>query len=126
MRMILLIALGGALGAVARYGTGTLLMPAMQRSGFPWATLAVNLAGCFAIGYLNGPLSERWLVHPEYRMAVLVGLLGGYTTFSTFGWETMAMLRDAQWARAAGNILANNVLGIALVLAGYAASRGRW
>jgi CrcB protein len=118
----LLIALGGAVGSVARYGTGTLLLRATERTLFPWGTLAVNLLGCLVIGYLNGLLDDR-LIRPEYRYLAVVGFLGGYTTFSTFGWETAAFLRDRQYLAAAVYILANNVLGIALVVVGYGLSR---
>jgi fluoride exporter len=118
----LLIAIGGAVGSVARYGTYSLLLRATDRTQFPWGTLAANLLGCLLIGYINGLLSDR-LIRPEYRFLAVVGFLGGYTTFSTFGWETAAYLRDGQYARAAAYVLANNVGGMALVMVGYAASR---
>jgi CrcB protein len=118
----LLIAIGGAAGSVARYGTSSLLLRATDRTQFPWGTLAANLVGCLLIGYLNGLLLDR-LVRPELRFLLVVGFLGGYTTFSTFGWETAAYLRDGQYARAAGYVLANNVLGVLLVVVGYALSR---
>jgi CrcB protein len=118
----LLIALGGAVGSVARYGTGTLLVRVTERTLFPWGTLAVNLIGCLIIGYLNGLLDDR-LIRPEYRFLAVIGFLGGYTTFSSFGWEAAAMLRQKDYAAAAAYILANNVIGIALVVVGYAASR---
>jgi CrcB protein len=118
----LLIALGGAVGSVARYGTGTLLLRVTERTLFPWGTLAVNLIGCLIIGYLNGLLDDR-LIRPEYRFLAVVGFLGGYTTFSSFGWEAAAMLRQKDYAAAAAYVLASNVIGIALVVVGYAASR---
>jgi CrcB protein len=117
-----LIALGGAFGSVARYGTGTLLLRATEKSLFPWGTLAVNLIGCLLIGYLNGLLDDR-LIRPEYRFLLVVGVLGGYTTFSTFGWEGAAFLREKQYLFAVLYILGNNVLGIALVMLGYGLSR---
>ncbi len=119
---LLLIALGGAVGSVARYGTGTLLLPATERTLFPWGTLAVNLIGCLIIGYLNGLLDDR-LIRPEYRFLLVVGFLGGYTTFSSFGWETAALMWEKQYLFAALYFLANNVIGIALVMVGYGASR---
>jgi CrcB protein len=122
MERWLLIAVGGAVGSVARYATYSLLVRATDRTQFPWGTLAANLVGCLLIGYLNGLLSDR-LIRPEYRFLAVIGFLGGYTTFSTFGWETAAYLRDAQYARAAAYVLANNVFGIALVVVGYALSR---
>jgi CrcB protein len=119
---LLLIALGGAVGSVARYGTGTLLLRLTERTLFPWGTLAVNLLGCLVIGYLNGLLDER-LIRPEYRFLAVIGFLGGYTTFSTFGWETAAFLRDRQYLAATAYVLANNVLGVLLVVVGYGLSR---
>jgi CrcB protein len=115
---LLLIALGGAAGTLARYGTGTLLAVPTERAEFPFGTLAVNLVGCLAMGVLQGYFAER-LVPVAYRQALLVGFLGGYTTFSSFGWETSAFLRGGQWGFAFLNLAANNVIGIALVLGGY-------
>lgn len=118
MYKLLLIALGGALGTLARYGTGSVLALPTQRAGFPFGTLAVNLVGCFVMGMLQGFFADR-LVAPQYRQALLVGFLGGYTTFSSFGWETSAFLQERQWTFAALNIGANNLLGILLVIGGY-------
>jgi CrcB protein len=123
MLKLLLIAAGGAVGTLARYGTSTLLMRATERAGFPLGTLAVNLLGCFLIGYLNGLFLERMTLRPEYRVMLIVGFLGGYTTFSSFGWETAALLREGQYVRAATNLLVSNVLGIALVVLGYGLGR---
>ena len=122
MTKLLLIALGGAVGSMARYGTGSLLLDVTERKLFPFGTLAVNLLGCLIIGYLNGLLDDR-LIRPEFRFLLVVGFLGGYTTFSTFGWETAAFLRDRQYLYAAYYVLANNLLGVALVVVGYALSR---
>ena len=118
----LLIALGGAVGSVARYSTGTLLLRLTERTLFPWGTLACNLVGCLLIGYLNGLLDDR-LIRSEYRFLLVIGVLGGYTTFSTFGWEAAAFLREKQYLAATSYILANNVIGVFLVVIGYAASR---
>jgi CrcB protein len=125
MYKLLLIALGGALGTLARYGTHILAKGAGERLAFPVATLTVNLLGCFAIGYLQGVLIERWPVREEYRLMLIVGFLGGFTTFSTFGWDTAQLLRDGQVARGMLYAVASNVLGIALVFAGYGLSRWR-
>jgi CrcB protein len=122
MLKLLLIAIGGALGSVARYGTGTLLLEPTQRTLFPWGTLTVNLVGCLLIGYINGILDDR-LIRAEFRFLLVIGFLGGYTTFSTFGWEAAAFLRDQQYARAAAYVLANNVIGVLLVMVGYALTR---
>ena len=124
MLKLLLIALGGAVGTLARYGTATaLIRPSERAGGFPLGTLAVNLVGCFIIGYLNGLFLERVMVRPEYRAMLLVGFLGGYTTFSTFGWETAAFLREGQYTRAAVNLIVSNALGVGLVILGYGLGR---
>ncbi len=113
MRALLLIGAGGFVGSVSRYlvsgwvhrGTGT----------FPWGTLTVNLGGCLLIGLLAGLAETRQLLTGEVRMAVLVGVLGGFTTFSSFGYETFALLRDAEGVRAALNVtlqLAGGLLAV--------------
>ena len=118
----LLIAIGGAAGSVARYGTSLLFSRAADRANFPWGTLAANLIGCLLVGYINGLLADR-IIRPEMRFLLTIGFLGGYTTFSTFGWETAAYLRDGQYLRAAAYVLASNLLAVLLVAAGYALSR---
>ena len=125
MYKLLLIALGGALGTLARYGTHVLAKGAGERLAFPVATITVNLLGCFAIGYLQGALIERWPVREEYRLMLIVGFLGGFTTFSTFGWDTAQLVRDGHVARGMGYAITSNVIGIALVFAGYGLGRGR-
>lgn len=118
----LLIAIGGAAGSVARYGTGLLFFRAAERNNFPWGTLAANLIGCLLVGYINGLLIDR-LIRPELRFLLTIGFLGGYTTFSAFSFETAAYLRDGQYARAASYLLLSNIAGISLVFAGLALAR---
>ena len=125
MYKLLLIALGGALGTLARYGTHVLAKGAGERLAFPVATLTVNLLGCFAIGYLQGALIERWPVREEYRLMLIVGFLGGFTTFSTFAWDTAEFIHDDRLIRGLFYVVVSNLLGIALVFAGYGLSRGR-
>lgn len=114
----LLIFVGSGLGGVARYALGGWCQRLTQ-SGFPVGTLAVNVLGCLLIGFLSGALSGRLLVREEYRMAVLIGVLGGFTTFSTFGWETFGLLNDGQYLRGVANVLLSLVLGLAAVAVGY-------
>jgi fluoride exporter len=120
---LLLIAVGGAIGTLARYATGTLLSPLMEKTLFPFGTMAVNLIGCFVIGVMNGYFEPRITIPQEYRLMILVGFLGGFTTFSSFGYETAALLRDKEYLYAGYNILVNNVVGIALAILGYAITR---
>ena len=123
MYKLLLIALGGAAGTLARYGTHVLSRGLGDRADFPVATLTVNLVGCFLIGLLQGVLVERWPVREEYRLMVVVGFLGGFTTFSTFAWDTAEFIHDERVLRGLGYVIASNVLGVALVFAGYGLSR---
>jgi CrcB protein len=123
MYKLLLIAFGGAAGTLARYGTHVLTRGLGDRADYPVATLMVNLLGCFLIGLLQGVLVERWPVREEYRLMVVVGFLGGFTTFSTFAWDTAEFLHDGRVLRGVGYVAASNLLGIALVFAGYGLSR---
>ena len=122
MVKILLVGLGGFLGAVARWGVAG----AVQRvagSSFPAGTLAVNVLGCAAIGVLMGLVTSYSLLGPEARAFLLVGVLGAFTTFSTFGWETLALLSDGEWLPAFLNVALNVLVGLGAVFAGLAAVR---
>jgi fluoride exporter len=115
----LLVAMGGAAGSLARFAVGLLLMPLIHRWGFPAGTMTVNLLGCFLIGLLHAVLLGRG--SPDaHRFFWIAGFLGGFTTFSSFGLETMGLLRQGHHLRAMLNVLVSNVAGIALVFAGYA------
>ena len=110
---------GGFIGAVFRYGLGGFVQRHAGLSTFPWGTLVVNMAGCLAIGAMVGLVDSRQMFGPEARLFVLIGVLGGFTTYSTFGYETFALLRDAEYLRAAANVGVQVFLGLALVWAGY-------
>jgi len=119
---ILLIAAAGAGGTLARYA----LAGAVQRvapATFPYGTLVVNVVGCLLFGVVWALAEERLAVSPGVRTVLLVGFMGAFTTFSTYAFETSALLRDAQWAAAAGNLVAQNVLGVAALLLGLALGR---
>ena len=112
------VALGGALGALARYGISGSVYDRMGE-GFPWGTLVVNVVGCLALG-----LVLRWLqvaaVAPEVRPFLTIGLLGAFTTFSTFSFETVALLQEGQWLRAGLYVGGSVLLGLAAMIAGMA------
>lgn len=91
----------------------------LANGSFPLGTLTVNVVGCLAIGFLTAAFTGRWLVREEYRIALVVGVLGGFTTFSAFGLETFALLNDGQYGRAALNIGGSVVMGLVAVWAGY-------
>ncbi len=119
---LLLIAMAGGLGTLARYALGG----AVQRvagAGFPWGTVVVNALGCFAFGVIWAIGSERFAVGSETRTIVLVGFMGAFTTFSTFISETSELLSAGQYAWAAGNLALQNAAGIGLLIAGIAVGR---
>jgi len=118
MLSLLFIACGGGVGAVLRYlvaGWGQQLVAGT----FPVGTLLVNMTGCLLIGFLGATLAGPVLIREEYRMGLMVGLLGGFTTFSTFGYETLALLDGGDVAMASLNVLLSNALGLAAVWSGY-------
>lgn len=120
---LLWLALAGAAGTLSRYA----LAGWVQRSagsGFPWGTMAVNLAGCFLAGLVTALWEERGLFSGETRTVVMVGFMGAFTTFSSFILETGSLARDGEWLHAAANIAAQNTLGIVALLLGFAVARG--
>lgn len=121
-RTALLVAGGGAAGCVARWAASEWLRGRLG-ARFPWGTLAVNLAGCLAIGLVLTLLAERLPESRAWRPALVVGFLGGFTTFSAFSFEADALLRDAEWTRAAAYLLGSVALGLLAVRAGVALGR---
>ncbi|MEW6601596.1 MAG: fluoride efflux transporter CrcB [Nitrospirota bacterium] len=121
MTKFILLAAGGALGSLLRYSLSGLIYRYMEGI-FPWGTLFVNLAGSFAIGVLWG-FFEMENLSPEMRNFVFVGILGGFTTFSTFSLESFNLLRDGEIRLAVSNILVSNIAGIALVFIGFFISK---
>ena len=97
---------GGGIGAAARYWLTGVIHRAVP-AGFPYGTLVVNITGCFVIGFLVTLLEERFLADPTLRIFLTIGILGGFTTFSSFSYETVALLRDAEVLRASVNIIAS-------------------
>lgn len=124
MREILLVGAGGFVGSVCRYLASGWVQRLVPGFLFPWGTLAVNVAGCLGIGLAAGLVGARHWADPEVRLAVTVGLLGGFTTFSTFGAETLALARAGEAWRAAANVVAQVALGLAAVWLGDRLGRG--
>ena len=121
MTKILLLAAGGAVGTLLRYSLSGLTYK-LFNGVFPWGTLFVNLAGSFVIGLLWGFFDIENL-SSNIRNFIFIGVLGGFTTFSTFALENFSMFRDGQIKLALSNILASNIIGIALVFAGFLLSK---
>jgi CrcB protein len=118
MSKLFLIGLAGFIGTLSRYWMSGVVAKRYGET-FPMGTLVVNLFGCFLVGLLFYLLEERFLVNQTARTAVLIGLLGGFTTFSSFGLQTFTLIQDRQVGLAVLNIAASNVIGLLLVWAGY-------
>jgi CrcB protein len=121
MQQILLIAVGGSLGAIARYGLSIFIYHTTSDI-FPWGTLTVNITGSFLIGVFI-ELFDTTIIPTEWRSFITIGFLGAYTTFSTYTLETINLFRDGELRLAAVNVLANNIISIVLVVAGIYSSR---
>lgn len=119
----IVVGAGGFLGSVARYAVGGLAQRLAPEALFPWGTLAVNVIGCLLIGFAVSLGETKGWLGPGGRAFLLVGLLGGFTTFSSFGYETWNLVRDGQLGFGLANACANMVLGLLAVLVGAAAAR---
>ncbi len=122
MNQLIAIAGGGAIGALLRFWLSTGVYQLLGR-GFPWGTLVVNVLGSFLMGLLVVLFMERGLVSPELRAAVLVGLLGSLTTFSTFSMETLALIEQADYLKALLNTLLSVVVCLLACGAGLVLGR---
>ena len=119
---LLIVGVGGFVGSIARFAAGG-LVHRFTGFTFPWGTVFVNVAGCLAIGVIAGLSQSKQLLTPETRLLVMVGFLGGFTTFSTFGYETFALLRDGEPVRAALYALLQVAAGLVAVWMGWAVTR---
>ena len=124
MTRLLIVAAGGALGAVARYGVGVWTLRLFPTTQWPWATLAVNVVGGLLMGLLAGWLAFRGGAQSEsLRLFAAVGVLGGFTTFSAFSLEAALMIERRQTAMAGGYVLASVILSIAALFLGLMVAR---
>jgi CrcB protein len=122
MLKVLLVAGGGALGATARYLTATGIH-FLFGSRFPYGTMLVNCLGALLLGLFVSLVLERTLNTDHLRLFVIVGFLGGYTTFSSFAWETVALYSNGQWVSALLNVILTNVITIAGIVFGLQLGR---
>jgi fluoride exporter len=122
MQRLLLIGLAGLLGTLGRYGLSGIVARRFGET-FPTGTLLVNVVGCFLAGFLFHLMYERFLINEVVRTAIMIGFLGGFTTFSSFGLQTFTLLRDGEIGLATLNVLASNIAGLLMVWAGYSVAR---
>jgi CrcB protein len=122
MQRIILIGLAGFLGTVTRYWLSGWTARRFGET-FPAGTLIVNLVGCFLAGLLFYLMFDRYLVNQTIRTVVIIGLLGGFTTFSSFGLQTFTLLRDGELGFALLNIAVSNLGGLLMVWCGYSLAR---
>jgi CrcB protein len=123
MAMYLWVAVGGALGTTARYWLSGVVARLVGET-FPWGTLVINVTGSFIIGFfaiLTGP-DGRLYVGSVARQFVLIGICGGYTTFSSFSFQTLNLINDGEWTRAGANVVFSVALCLLAVWAGFAAA----
>ena len=122
MQKTIFIAVAGLLGTLARYWLSGVVARQYGET-FPWGTMAVNLVGCFLAGAVFYLADERFLLSPTLRTIILIGFLGGLTTFSSYGLQTFTLLRDGELAIAMLNVVGSNVLGLLMVWTGYVVCR---
>lgn len=123
---IFLVGIGGALGSISRYLLSMWIQSFSRSIDFPYGTLTVNLIGCFLIGFLAELAEAHSAFTPESRAFMFVGILGGFTTFSSFGNDTINLFRDGEMFNALANVGTNVVFGLALVWLGRTVAYVIW
>jgi CrcB protein len=123
MIKLLMVGMGGFAGSICRYMISDISHRLFNDPFFPYGTLTVNVVGCLLIGLLGGLSESRQLFTPEIRALVLIGFLGGFTTFSTFGYEIFTFARDGQFVSALTNLLLHLILGFGSVWLGFSISK---
>ncbi len=118
MTQIVLVGLGGMIGSICRFLLSDLIQRLSPILGYPFGTLVVNVVGCFLIGLLNGVTDVRQLFLSDIRPFLFIGVLGGFTTYSTFGYETFAFLRDGQYSQVLLIIGSHLIVGLGAVWLG--------
>ena len=122
MANIVSIGLGGFLGAIGRYYISGVFYR-WWGTGLPYGTFAVNIIGCFFLGFVMTLTEERFLVNPVIRSFLAIGFLGAFTTFSTFSFETLMLIRDGSFFAAVENILLSMVIGLVAIYLGIVLAR---
>ncbi len=123
MTETLMVGFGGFFGSIARYHLGGYLMLRYATPGFPVGTFVVNLVGCFLIGLLAGFIERSHTIPGEYRLLLITGLLGGFTTFSAFSYESIFLIRRGMWATVTLYVVGSVTFGLLLAALGILISR---
>jgi CrcB protein len=121
----ILVGATGAIGVLLRFAFGERLSR-LSNGAFPWQTFAVNVLGCLAIGVIAGAIDRGFSVSSSIRIAIMVGFLGGFTTFSSFALEAVRLMQGTQWTLGVGYVLVSNFAGLLAVLLGYQLSSRAW
>ena len=122
MSKYLVIALGGAVGAIARYVLGSFITARVE-SGFPWGTFVINVTGSFIIGFFLTLISEQITVDPRWRLAIAVGFVGAYTTFSTFEYEVLRLIEEGSFSTGLMYVTMSLLIGFLAVWGGSITAR---
>ena len=122
-KQLLLVGAGGFVGSILRFAIGGWAQRLSPSGGFPIGTLTVNLIGCLLIGNLGGLADYRQVFEPGQRLLLMVGVLGGFTTYSTFAYESLQLGQDGELLKVFANIVLHVVLGLVAAYAGYVAAR---
>lgn len=120
---IFLVGAGGFIGSAARYTIAGIVHRLTPATVFPLGTLMVNILGCLAIGFLGGLMEIKQVLGPGQRLFLLIGVLGGFTTFSTFAYETLGLFHTAEMGKAMLNVAAHVMVGLAAAWIGYAGAQ---
>lgn len=126
MEKALLVGLGGFVGAIGRYALGGGVHRLFPAAHFPWGTLTVNVLGCLLMGVLGAAADVRGVLSPEARTLLMIGTLGGFTTFSSFAYETLSLARDGQSLGMLGNVVLHFGLCLLAVWLGDGVGRSLW
>ena len=126
MEKLLWIVLAGGAGTAARYGIVSLFGRFNPAESFPWAIFTANMIGCYLFGMVWQAAEDKSVFNDHVRLAILVGFMGAFTTFSTFAFDNAQLVKTGRWGALALNLALNNGVGLALVFAGFRTSRALW
>ena len=122
LRELAAVAVGGAIGASLRWSLGTWIV-GRTGPGFPWSTMLINVSGAFLIGVLMALSLEKGVVSGDWRLFLGTGILGGFTTFSTLSYESIALMQDGLWAAGLANMFGSGIAGLLAAWLGLVAGR---